>query len=157
MFIRLHENLLTSCCICSFGISSERSFSYVQLFWHFPNLELTHEKTRWIPSLLLQQWTRSTLYIHISFSALLCPKLLDIPYSSGWECTNGGAAKFGAHSYGTRCTNTCNPGYVPRIGTTSNIICGLDEDRAKGKWSGKTLVCERELVIYIIPHQGVRI
>ena len=67
-----------------------------------------------------------------------------VPTASGWKCVRNGQTQSGNYPYKTECRNQCNPGYLPRPGTSQFMICGLDPARTNGKWSGSALVCERK-------------
>lgn len=82
------------------------------------------------------------------FPALLCPIMPKVPNSAGWKCVaNGRALKDDSYPYRTQCRNECDPGYLPRPNTNAFMICSLDDQRKKGKWSGSSLVCERKCSI----------
>lgn len=76
--------------------------------------------------------------------ALLCPIMPSVPNSSGWKCVSGRQLVSNRYPYRTQCRNKCNAGFLTRPGTTSFMMCGLDPARLQGKWSGTSLVCERE-------------
>ncbi|XP_067944230.1 sushi, von Willebrand factor type A, EGF and pentraxin domain-containing protein 1-like isoform X2 [Watersipora subatra] len=72
---------------------------------------------------------------------LLCPPMPAVPNSAGWKCASSGRSLGGnMYPYQSECRNECNAGYLPRPGTNSFIICGLDENRQKADWSGTSLI-----------------
>ncbi|KAF6034295.1 SVEP1 [Bugula neritina] len=76
-------------------------------------------------------------------SALLCPIMPKVPHSTGWICLNQGRQVSGKYPYRTTCENHCNAGFLPRPDTNEFVICGLDNDRLTGKWSGSGLVSRK--------------